>query len=53
MNSPVGARIRRRPEKADWNRIACSLEFRHLLAIKKMFIVPEFFLPRPVRARLG
>ncbi|HTT18809.1 MAG TPA: DUF485 domain-containing protein [Candidatus Sulfotelmatobacter sp.] len=31
-----------RPQEADWNRIASSQPFQHLLAIKKIFIVPAF-----------
>ena len=42
MNRPCGAPTRRRPDEADWNRIARSAQFQHLLAIKKMFIVPAF-----------
>lgn len=42
MNRPGDARSQRRPQEADWNRIARSAQFQHLLAIKKMFIVPVF-----------
>lgn len=31
-----------RPSEADWNRIAASARFQHLLSVKKMFIVPAF-----------
>ena len=31
------------PNESDWNRIATSARFQHLLAIKKVFIVPAFF----------
>lgn len=33
---------KRFPDEAEWNRIAASPEFRDLLAVKKMFIVPAF-----------
>jgi uncharacterized membrane protein (DUF485 family) len=33
---------RRVPSEAEWNRIAASPKFRHLLAVKKMFVVPAF-----------
>jgi uncharacterized membrane protein (DUF485 family) len=33
---------RSRPSEADWNRIATSGRFQHLLSVKKMFIVPAF-----------
>jgi uncharacterized membrane protein (DUF485 family) len=42
MNQPGGAPSQRRPQEADWNRIAGSPRFQHLLAIKKVFIVPAF-----------
>jgi uncharacterized membrane protein (DUF485 family) len=32
----------RRPNEAEWNRIANSAEFRHLLAVKRIFIIPAF-----------
>ncbi len=41
MNSHLGPSTQRLQE-ADWNRIATSPRFRHLLAIKKMFILPAF-----------
>src|SRR5208282_2748836 len=34
--------LKSRPSEADWNRIAASARFQHLLSIKKMFIVPAF-----------
>jgi uncharacterized membrane protein (DUF485 family) len=42
MSQPHGAPSQLRPREADWNRIAGSARFQHLLAIKKMFIVPAF-----------
>jgi uncharacterized membrane protein (DUF485 family) len=30
------------PNRTDWNQIAASAEFRHLLSLKKLFIVPAF-----------
>jgi uncharacterized membrane protein (DUF485 family) len=36
----------RRPNEAEWNRVANSAEFRRLLAVKRIFIIPAlvFFL---------
>jgi uncharacterized membrane protein (DUF485 family) len=42
MKSAPDAGWRRRPDEAEWNRIAASAKFQHLLAVKKMFIVPAF-----------
>jgi uncharacterized membrane protein (DUF485 family) len=42
MNPPLSRRSTHRPKEADWNRIATSPRFQHLLAIKKIFIVPAF-----------
>ncbi len=42
MHSPTGVSSQRRPQLEDWNRIAQSPRFKHLLSIKKMFIVPAF-----------
>jgi uncharacterized membrane protein (DUF485 family) len=32
----------RRSNEAEWNRVANSAEFRHLLAVKRIFIIPTF-----------
>jgi uncharacterized membrane protein (DUF485 family) len=32
----------RRLNEAEWNRVANSAEFRHLLAVKRTFIIPAF-----------
>jgi len=32
----------RRPNEAEWNRVADSAQFRHLLAVKRIFIIPAF-----------
>src|SRR5271154_6120189 len=32
----------RRPNEAEWNRVAHSAQFRHLLAVKRTFIIPAF-----------
>src|SRR5271154_5151451 len=32
----------RRPNEAEWNRVAQSAQFRHLLAVKRAFIIPAF-----------
>jgi len=42
MDHAPGVKPRRQPDEAEWNRIAASAEFQHLLAIKKVFIVPAF-----------
>jgi uncharacterized membrane protein (DUF485 family) len=42
MNPPSSRTSTHRPQEADWNRIATSPRFQHLLAIKKTFIVPAF-----------
>ncbi len=42
MSSPTDASSKRHPDEADWNRIAHSRRFQHLLAVKKRFIVPAF-----------
>ncbi len=42
MHSPHGVSSQQCPREEDWNRIAQSTRFRHLLSIKKMFIVPAF-----------
>jgi len=42
MNPPLSSPSTDRPQEADWNRIATSSRFQHLLAIKKLFIVPAF-----------
>jgi uncharacterized membrane protein (DUF485 family) len=42
MKSAPNAYSRKLPNEAEWNRIAGSAEFRDLLAIKKVFIVPAF-----------
>ena len=43
MNAIIGPSTSR-PQEADWNRVAASPRFQHLLAIKKIFIVPTFLL---------
>jgi len=42
MNPSLREPSTRHPQEADWNRIAASPGFQHLLAIKKIFIVPAF-----------
>jgi len=42
MKTAVANSSRSRPTEADWNRIAASDRFQHLLSVKKMFIVPAF-----------
>jgi len=42
MNQSHVSSTQRRPQEADWNRVANSPRFQHLLAIKKAFIVPAF-----------
>jgi uncharacterized membrane protein (DUF485 family) len=43
MNQSRGGSSQRRPQEADWNRIANSARFQQLRATKKRFIVPVFF----------
>jgi uncharacterized membrane protein (DUF485 family) len=42
MESQFSSGSKSRPTEADWNRIAVSVRFQRLLAIKKIFIVPVF-----------
>jgi uncharacterized membrane protein (DUF485 family) len=42
MNSHASSGSKSRPSEEDWNRIAASGRFQHLLAVKKAFIVPAF-----------
>jgi uncharacterized membrane protein (DUF485 family) len=42
MKTTAADPSRSRPSEADWNRIAASAQFRHLLSVKKIFIVPAF-----------
>ncbi len=42
MKQLPGGCLQQRPQEAEWNRIAASREFQHLLAVKKTFIVPAF-----------
>jgi uncharacterized membrane protein (DUF485 family) len=42
MNNTDQNAARQTPTKADWDRIADSEQFKDLLAVKKMFIVPAF-----------
>ena len=42
MSQSPGRPLQPHPQEADWNRIAKSARFRHLLAVKKVFIVPAF-----------
>jgi uncharacterized membrane protein (DUF485 family) len=42
MKSIAADSSKSRPSEADWNRIAASAGFRHLLSVKRMFIVPAF-----------
>jgi uncharacterized membrane protein (DUF485 family) len=42
MNQSLRGSSQRRPQEADWNRIAVSPQFQHLLAVKKAFIVRAF-----------
>src|SRR5215469_12078982 len=42
MNPPLSSPSTDRPQEADWNRIATSPRFQHLLAVKKIFILPAF-----------
>jgi uncharacterized membrane protein (DUF485 family) len=42
MHQSLSGSSQGRPQEADWNRIANSPRFQHLLAIKKVFIVPAF-----------
>jgi uncharacterized membrane protein (DUF485 family) len=42
MNPLPESDLSRRPNEAEWNRVANSAEFRHLLAVKRIFIIPAF-----------
>jgi uncharacterized membrane protein (DUF485 family) len=42
MKSTAAAGSKSPPSEADWNRIAASAQFQHLLAVKRRFIVPAF-----------
>jgi uncharacterized membrane protein (DUF485 family) len=42
MHLPTQGPSIHRPREADWNRIAASPRFQHLLAIKKIFVIPAF-----------
>lgn len=42
MNAATGGSSKKHLNEAEWNRIANSMQFQHLLAVKKTFIVPVF-----------
>jgi uncharacterized membrane protein (DUF485 family) len=42
MNSAGNADSKKRADESQWDRIATSLQFQHLLLEKKLFIVPAF-----------
>jgi len=53
MNPPLGRPPTIGPQAADWNRIAASPRFQHLLRIKQTFIVPAFLFFVAYGAILG
>lgn len=42
MKTIAADSLKSRPSEVDWNRIAASARFQHLLSVKKMFIAPAF-----------
>jgi uncharacterized membrane protein (DUF485 family) len=42
MDRKVESIAASRPEQPDWNQIAKSARFQHLLAVKRRFIIPVF-----------
>jgi uncharacterized membrane protein (DUF485 family) len=44
MNGTAGEALQREVNPKEWDRIAEGREFKHLVSVKKVFIVPAFVL---------